>query len=376
MPTYYGAINLSKNELQNAVIQNLPSAPASPAKGQIYMDSTTNILYWWDGTKWVAAQGGTVAYGPVVAETTFGLAKNDGVATTLARSDHTHGTPTHTAADHSTIPISSFAPATGPVNIGGQPITGVSTPTNPTDAANKSYVDNAVAGLAWKDAVRLASTGNVALTGLTAIDGVTPVAGDRILLKNQTNPAENGIWIAAAGAWTRAPDADAPAELEGMAMFVSEGTTNADSAWVLTTNAPITAGTTPLTFAQFAGGGTVTAGAGMTQSGNTLNVIAGDTTLTVAADSVVVNTSVIATVASLAAYARKFAAALVGTVAYATGEVVTHNLNTRDIADVVVLNGASPYQAVVVDWEATTVNTVTVRYNPNLGAGYRVVVTG
>jgi hypothetical protein len=104
--------------------------------------------------------------------------------------------------------------------------------------------------------------------------------------------------------------------------------------------------------------------------------VAGDTSLTVAADSIVVNTAVIATVAALnsavAGVVKKFAAGLTGT---ASPETVTHNLNTRDV-QVTVLNGASPYTAVEVDWDATTVNTVTIRYNPNLGAGYRAVVVG
>jgi len=183
---------------------------------------------------------------------------------------------------------------------------------------------------------------------------------------------------------------------------------------VQTVNAPITVGTTNLTWVQFSGPNTFSAGAGLTLTGNVFDVVAADTTLTVNPDSIQVNTAVIATVASVSAgyqpvdtdltalannatngiWVRtgtgtwaappgpaagtpvgKYAAALTGTVAYATGEVVTHNLNTRDI-DVIVINSASPYQSVTVDWEATTVNTVTLRYNPNLGAGFRVVVQG
>ena len=71
-------------------------------------------------------------------------------AVTLARSDHYHGTPTHDAAAHAAIPISALAPATGPINMGGFVIGNVGTPVAPTDAANKGYVDNAIAGLTWK----------------------------------------------------------------------------------------------------------------------------------------------------------------------------------------------------------------------------------
>ncbi|HZY07705.1 MAG TPA: hypothetical protein VFE69_08170, partial [Ilumatobacteraceae bacterium] len=284
--SFLTAINLNKNELQNATVQNLGTAPSAPVKGQIYYDSTGNILYWWNGTTWVAAQGGAgVGYGSVPAETTFGISKNDGVATTVARSDHTHGSPAHSAAEHSTIPLSALAAATAAINMGGFTVQNVGTPVNGTDAANKTYVDNISAGLSWKEAVRIATTANVTQSGLTAIDGVTPAANDRVLCKDQTTGSQNGIWLAQSGAWTRALDFDAAGEAEGAAAFVMEGTVNADTAWVCTTNAPITIGTTALVWSQFAGGGTVTAGAGMTQSGNTLNVI-GDASITVAADSI------------------------------------------------------------------------------------------
>jgi hypothetical protein len=249
------------------------------------------------------------------------------------------------------------------------------TPTAGTDAVTKAYVDAGISGLSWKDAVRLASTANVALTGLVAIDGVTPIATDRILLKNQTAPAENGIWVAASGAWARATDAAAAGDLLNAAVFVSEGTTNADTAWVMTTNAPITVGTTGLTWVQFGGPTTYVGGAGLTLTGNTFDVGAG-TGITVAADTVAVDQTVIASRSyvdtAVTGVTKKYAAALTGT---ASPETVTHNLNTRDV-HVQVYNGATPYTAVEVDWDAATVNTVTVRYNPNLGAGYRVVVLG
>jgi len=133
--------------------------------------------------------------------------------------------------------------------------------------------------------------------------------------------------------------------------------------------------TTALTWAQFGAPASYIAGAGLTLTGNTFDVGAG-TGITVAADSVAVDTTVIATQAyvntAVTGMAKKFAAALTGT---ASPETVTHNLNTRDI-HLMVYNGASPYTAVEVDWDAATVNTATVRYNPNLGAGYRVVVMG
>jgi hypothetical protein len=282
------SLDLSKNELQNAAVQNLPSAPASPVKGQLYYNTTAgdDTLYWFNGTAWVPAKdSGQPPFGSVVPETSFGGSASDGVATTAARADHRHANPLHDAAAHASIPINAMGIATAPINMGGNKIVNVGDPTAPTDAANKQYVDNSIAGLSWKDSVRVGSTAQVALTGLTAIDGVTPIAGDRILLKNQTAPAENGIWVAAAAAWTRSTDADLATEILGAAVYVEEGTTQGDTAWVMTANAPITIGTTPLPWSQFAGGGSVTAGAGMTQAGNVLNVI-GDASITVTADMI------------------------------------------------------------------------------------------
>src|SRR5499427_4043483 len=410
MPTIYGYIDLVKNELRNAAVQNLGSAPASPVKGQLYFDTTANILYWYNGTAWIAAQSGaslnpatTVttqaigdapvvgtlvtyaredhkhgqpAFGAPTAQTVFGAASATGSAATLPHSDHTHGTPTHLNADHAAINHSALAPPTADVSWGGFKLTNLGAPVAATDAATKGYVDAAISGLAWKDTVRVASTANVnvATGGLVAVDGVTTVGGDRVLLKNQTAGAENGIYVAAAGAWARSSDAAAAGDLLNAACFVSEGTTNADTAWVMTTNAPITVGTTSLTWVQFSGAGTYVAGGGLTLTGNTFDVGAGSG-ITVAADTVAVDTTVIATRAYVdtgSAVAHKYAAALTGT---ASPETVTHNLNTRDV-QVVVYNGASPYTAVTVDWDAATVNTVTIRYNPNLGAGYRVVVVG
>jgi hypothetical protein len=409
MPTVYGAVDLVKNELRNAVMQNLGTAPAAPVKGLMYFNSADNTLYWYDGTQWIAAKAaagaipsdtvttaaigdapvpgastlfsrgdhkhGMPAFATVTVEQTFGSASTNGASTSLARADHAHGNPTHDAAAHATIPLSALAAATANLNLGGFKLVSVGTPTAGTDAVTKAYVDAGMSGLSWKDVVRVASTANVALTGLTAIDGVTPIATDRILLKNQTAPAENGLWVAASGAWARAADAATGTDILNAAVFVSEGTVNADTAWVMTTNAPITIGTTSLTWTQFGAGAVYSAGAGLTLTGNVFDVGAG-TGITVAADTVAVDQTVIASrsyVDGLIATAtKKFAFALAGT---ASPETVTHNLNTRDV-HVQVLNGATPYTAVEVDWDATTVNTVTIRYNPTLGAGYRAVVIG
>jgi|GEM_PF-1914444 len=172
-------------------------------------------------------------------------------------------------------------------------IINLATPTADNDAANKSYVDAIKQGLDVKDSARVATTTNITLSGEQTIDGVSAVTGNRVLVKNQTAGEENGIYVVAAGAWSRSADADTDAEVTtGMFIFVSEGTVHSDSGWVLITNDPIVLGTTALTFVQFSGAGQITAGAGLTKTGNTLDVGAGDG-ISVAADSVAVDSSVV-----------------------------------------------------------------------------------
>lgn len=364
-------IDLSKLELQNAVIHTLAGAPTSPVKFQIYGNSTDNTVYWWDGTQWVAAKdAGGAGFGSSLSETTFGTSKTDGVASTMARSDHGHGNPTHVAADHATIPISALATATANLNLGGFVITNSGAPVNPTDVPTKSYVDAAINGLNWKDSCRIASTANLGLSGLSAIDGVTPIAGDRILVKNQTTASANGIYTAAAGAWARSTDADTAAEILQATVFIEEGT-QADTAWTCTTNAPITLNTTNLTFAQFGAGAAYIGGAGLVLTGNQFDVVAGDTTLTVAADNVVVNTAVIATRAYADAGAAKRYAIDVGG---ATAVTVTHNLGTKDVI-VQVWDNTTPFAQIECDVEHATVNTVILRFAAApAAAAFRCVV--
>jgi hypothetical protein len=169
------------------------------------------------------------------------------------------------------------------------------TPTDPLHAATKGYVDAARSGLDVKQSVRAATTATVNLsTDVDAgsiIDGVTLAEGDRILVKNQgvggVAHVDNGIYVvAASGAPTRAADADSDAEVTpGLFTFVEEGTANGDSGWVLATNGTISLGSTALLFAQFSGTGQITAGDGLTKSGNTLYVNVDNSSIIIDSDT-------------------------------------------------------------------------------------------
>ncbi|WP_438300841.1 tail fiber protein [Pseudomonas sp. NMS19W] len=124
-----------------------------------------------------------------------------------------------------------------------------------------SYLAEELGKLDGKQSVRVAATANVVLNGAQQIDGVAVIAGDRVLLPNQTLAKDNGMWIVANGDWVRASDANVSAKVTpGLTVMVEEGTLNGDSLWHLTTNAPITLGTTALTFKMLAGRTGIAAG--------------------------------------------------------------------------------------------------------------------
>lgn len=188
--------------------------------------------------------------------------------------------------------LTSFAAPTASLTMNSQKITNLAAPTDANDAARKADVDAARSGLDVKDSVRAATTANITLSGEQTIDGVAVVAGNRVLVKNQSTASENGIYVAAAGAWARATDFDSDAEVTpGAFTFVEEGTTNGDAGFVLTTNAPITVGSTSLTFAQFSGAGQVTAGTGLTKDGSTINAVGTADRIAVSADAIDISTA-------------------------------------------------------------------------------------
>lgn len=242
--------------------------------------------------------------------------------------------------------------------------------TSPTDAVNLGQIQAFLRGLRWKEPARASSTTNVVLaTPGTTIDGVTLAATDRILLKNQTTPSENGIyvWSGAAVPLTRALDADSAAELVGATVTVTEGnqvaSANPAGAQVYTQTAePITLGTTPLVWA-LVGGGSVayTNGNGLDLTGTSFSVKAGNGII-VDATGVRVDPSVVT---------RKYAA----TVGGSTSIPVTHGLATEDV-QVTVWDGTTKAEE-FPDVIHTSASVVTLVYAvAPAAASKRVLVEG
>ena len=146
------------------------------------------------------------------------------------------------------------------------------TPTASTDIANKLYVDTVAQGLDAKASCVAATTADITLSGAQTIDGVSVVAGNRVLVKNQSLSQNNGIYLCASGAWTRTTDANTWDALTSAFTFIEQGTANGDCGFVCTANAGGTLGTTALPWSQFSGAGTFTAGTGLTLTGSVFSL--------------------------------------------------------------------------------------------------------
>jgi hypothetical protein len=519
-------LNLNKNELLNARIQNLTTAPSSPVSGQIYYNSTEGSLYYYDGSAWLAlAQGGDVsgAISNAIAEATTddidegsnnlyyttargqedaaslltgasltnititgnaisgltitaengvddsdtddltegttnlyftdarardavsagdtslvynsvsgAFTANTSVLSTVAYVDQEISDVNNTIDALTTTDIAegtneyfTEARARTSISAGDNSLTynsvsGVLT-ANTSTLATVSYVNDAVqtaqSGLDVKQSVRAATTASITLEGLQTIDGVSLAVDDRVLVKNQTNAILNGIYIVKSGSgaaneWLRADDAGNGELTPGSFTFVEEGTVNADSGFVVSTNGVIVVGEDEINWTQFSGTGQITAGAGLTKTGNTLDVVGTADRITVNADSIDISstyagqTSIVTlgtvttgtwqgnaiavahggTGATTAAGARSNLGATTkyavnNTLLEPTSNVVTwaitHALNTEDVT--VQMRDLDTDELVEADVVITNANTVTISWTSaaNVDADeYRVVVVG
>ena len=315
---FLSPIDMTQLEVLNLRLQNISSAPGSPVSGQVWYN-TTNARPQWRSTSanndiypfatantintGVLRDGsGNFSAGTITAALT-GTASNatqlNGQADTfyLSRTNHTGTQLASTVSNFDTqvrtSRLDQMAAPTATVSMNSQILSNLLDPVNPQDAATKSYVDAMSAGLDVKGSVRVATaaalpaysrSGNVitasANGALAAVDGVTLVLNDRLLLRNGATGSDNGLYFVSqvgnAGApftLTRTTDSDVSAEVTaGLFTFVSEGSTLADSGWVLTTDNPITLNTTALVFTQFSGAGTYVAGNGISITGTTIAV--------------------------------------------------------------------------------------------------------
>jgi hypothetical protein len=146
------------------------------------------------------------------------------------------------------------------------------TPTATDDIVNKAYVDSAAQGLQLLQPAAVATTANITLSGLQTIDGYTTLANDRVLVKNQSSAQFNGVYVAAAGAWSRASDTDTYAELQNIYLFVTNGTVNAGTAWGTTNHGTGTIDVTPINWVQTQNTQIYTAGTGLTLAANQFSI--------------------------------------------------------------------------------------------------------
>jgi len=284
-------IDLNRNQLVNATLQQVPTDPTTDLfEGRLVYHTGEDVIKVYSGTAWrtlIASTGQTGGAANAVVSggansTALTIAESNGQTTITPNLATSSIAGLLTAADFTKLgDATADATASKLVIRDSSGQAKIADPTLAAHIATKGYVDAARQGLDVKQSVRVASTANVAIsTGLVAgqvIDGVTLVAGDRVLLKNQTTASQNGIYVASvSGAASRSSDANGTADTgelkSGTFAFVEEGTVNFDSGFVVSTDGTIAVGTDAITWTQFSGAGSFDAGDGLSKNGTQVNV--------------------------------------------------------------------------------------------------------
>ena len=290
-------LDLNQNQLLNATFEKLATDPSSSNfEGRLVYNTTTDTIKVYTGSAFVSLPHTIVSGGGAGIAEALSVSESNGTVTlTLNVADTDSAGLLPAAMWNMLTDATSDATASKLVKRDASGNAKVATPTDSAHIATKGYVDSARQGLDVKQSVRVASTANVAIaTALEAgdvIDGVTLVAGDRVLLKNQTTASENGIYVAvASGAASRSTDANGTADTgelkSGTFAFVEEGTVNFDSGFVISTDGTITVGTTGITWTQFSGAGSFEAGDGLSKSGTQVNVNVTSNRTAITADAI------------------------------------------------------------------------------------------
>ena len=289
-------IDLNQNQLVNATFEVLGTAPNTGLfEGRMYYDSTFDTIQVYSGSAWRTFVNSVAKGGDHTDAITLNES-NGTVTITLNLADvDSAGLLSSTfwgllngATSDATVSTLVKRDSSGNIK--------VATPTDAAHAATKGYVDAARQGLDVKQSVRAATTAAVNLSteleaGDTIDTTVTLVAGDRVLVKNQGTASQNGIYVVqATGAAVRATDANGTTDTGtvsgGTFTFVEEGTVNADSGFVVSSNGLIDVGTDAMNWVQFSGAGAVIAGDGLTKDGSTVNAVGTENRISVSANAI------------------------------------------------------------------------------------------
>ena len=288
---YLMPIDMTGNEIQNAKLHNLGSAPSSPVGGRYYYDTTSNRFLYYNGTAFVNLATDSDKLGGQLPAYYTNRANQTGTQTASTISD----LPTVVQAYR----LDQFSAPTGSLNINNQRLTNVGTPTAGTDAATKQYVDALAQGqdpkpsANWATAAALPAntyangTAGVGATitananGALAVDGGAPAAGDRVLVLNEATTQNRGLYVvtnpgsgAAPFVLTRDTTMDQATEFGGALIAVEGGgTANGNTLWLCNAAESITVGTTGLSFVKLNASTALNGSTSILISGNAASVI-------------------------------------------------------------------------------------------------------